>query len=45
LSPRRSLTKKAYDVDPPFCCGRIMRILAFIEQPEVTEKILTHLDI
>ena len=34
-----------YEVDPLVCprCGGTMRILAFIEQPEVIAKILTHL--
>lgn len=39
------LIQKIYEVDPltcPKCQGR-MRILAFIEQPEIIEKILKHL--
>jgi hypothetical protein len=34
-----------YEVDPLVCprCGSAMRIIAFIEQPAVIEKILTHL--
>jgi hypothetical protein len=39
------LIKQVYEADPLVCprCGGAMRILAFIEQPEVIEKILTHL--
>jgi hypothetical protein len=39
------LIKQVYEVDPLVCphCGGAMRILAFIEQPEVIEKILTRL--
>ena len=39
------LIKQVYEVDPPVCprCSGPMRILAFIEQPEVIEKILRHL--
>jgi len=39
------LIKQVYEVDPLVCprCGGEMRIIAFIEQPEVIEKILTHL--
>ncbi len=39
------LIKQVYEVDPLVCprCGGAMRILAFIEQPEVIEKILIHL--
>ncbi len=39
------LIKKVYAADPLLCqrCGGAMRIIAFIEQPEVIEKILTHL--
>ena len=35
------------EVDPLVCprCGGAMRLLAFIEQPEVIEKILTHLGV
>jgi hypothetical protein len=38
------LIKQAYEVDPLVCprCGEPMRIIAFIEQAEVIEKILTH---
>ena len=34
-----------YEVDPLVCprCGSAMRIIAFIEQPAIIEKILTHL--
>ncbi|MEI8192092.1 MAG: hypothetical protein WCI75_20465, partial [candidate division NC10 bacterium] len=41
------LIKQVYKVDPLVCsrCGGAMRILAFIEQPEVIEKILTHLGV
>lgn len=37
--------KHVYEVDPLVCprCGGTMRILAFIEQPEVIAKILMHL--
>jgi len=39
------LIKQVYEVDPLVCprCTGAMRIFAFIEQPEVIEKILTHL--
>ncbi|RPI01033.1 MAG: hypothetical protein EHM71_16775 [Zetaproteobacteria bacterium] len=39
------LIKQVYEVDPLVCarCGSAMRIIAFIEQPAVLEKILTHL--
>jgi putative transposase/transposase-like zinc-binding protein len=38
------LIKQVYEVDPLICprCTGPMRIIAFIEQPEVIEKILTH---
>lgn len=41
------LIQKIYEVDPltcPKCQGR-MRILAFIEDPEIRKKILKHLDL
>ncbi len=39
------LIKKVYEADPLVCprCGGAMRIIAFIDQPDVIEKILTHL--
>lgn len=39
------LIKQVYEVDPLVCprCAGAMRIIAFIEQPEVIAKILTHL--
>jgi hypothetical protein len=39
------LIKQVYEADPLLCprCGGAMRIIAFIEQPAVIEKILTHL--
>ena len=39
------LIKQVYEVDPLVCtqCGGPMRIIAFIEQAEVIEKILAHL--
>ena len=39
------LIKQVCEVDPLMCprCTGPMRIIAFIEQPEVIEKILTHL--
>ncbi len=39
------LIKKVYEADPLPCtrCGGAMRNIAFIDQPEVIEKILTHL--
>ena len=42
---RAELIKKVYEADPLFCarCGGAMRIIAFIDQREVIEKILTHL--
>jgi hypothetical protein len=41
------LIKQVYEVDPLVCprCAGAMRIIAFIEQPEVIAKILTHLGI
>ena len=41
------LIQKIYEIDPltcPKCQGR-MRILAFIEDPEIIKKILKHLDL
>jgi hypothetical protein len=39
------LIKHVYEVDPLVCprCAGSMRIIAFIEQPEIIAKILTHL--
>jgi hypothetical protein len=39
------LIKKVYEADPLICprCGAVMRIITFIDQPMVIEKILTHL--
>ncbi len=39
------LIKQVYEVDPLICprCAGPIRIIAFIEQPEIIEKILTHL--
>ncbi|MEC4668603.1 MAG: IS91 family transposase, partial [Nitrospirota bacterium] len=39
------LIKKVYEADPLLSqrCGGTMRIIAFIDQPDVIEKILTHL--
>ena len=39
------LIKQVYEADSLLCprCGGAMRIIAFIEQPAVIEKILTHL--
>ena len=39
------LIKQVYEVDPLVCprCAGLMRIIAFIEQPAVIEKILRHL--
>lgn len=39
------LIKKIYEADPLVCpaCGGFMRIIAFIEDPDVVRKILTHL--
>ena len=39
------LIQQVYEVDPLVCprCAGPMRIIAFIEQPAVIEKILTHL--
>ena len=41
------LIKQVYEVDPLMCprCTGPMRIIAFIEQPEVIRKILTHLGV
>ena len=37
--------KKVYEADPLVCprCGGAMGIIAFIDQPDVIERILTHL--
>ena len=45
LSSRRSLIKQLYEVDPLAClrCGGSLRILAFIDQPQIVAKILIHL--
>ena len=39
------MIKQVCEVDPLVCprCAGTMRIIAFIEQPAVIEKILTHL--
>ncbi len=39
------LIKKGYEADPLLCprCGGAMRIIACIDRPDVSEKILTHL--
>ncbi|MDA2911616.1 hypothetical protein MYX04_11905 [Nitrospiraceae bacterium AH_259_D15_M11_P09] len=39
------MIRKVYAADPLLCarCGGAMRIIAFIDQCEVIEKILTHL--
>ena len=39
------LTKNVYEADPLLCerCGGAMRIIAFLDQPDVIENILTHL--
>ncbi len=39
------LIKKVYEADPLVCvrCGGAMRIIAFIDQPDMIEKILSHL--
>ncbi len=39
------LIRKIYEVDPLVCprCGLEMRIIAFLEEPQVVEKILRHL--
>ena len=41
------MIKKLYAADPLLCarCGGAMRIIAFIDQREVIEKILTHLEL
>jgi hypothetical protein len=41
------MIKKVYEADPLLClrCGEGMRIIAFIDQPDVIEKILTHLSL
>jgi hypothetical protein len=42
-----SLIKRVYEIDPlccPRCCNQ-MRILALIDQPEIIEKILKHLNL
>ncbi len=43
----RGLIWKIYQVDPLTCakCGGRMRILSFIEYPEIIKKILKHLDL
>jgi hypothetical protein len=44
---RARLIKQVYEMDPLACprCTGPMRLIACIEQPEVIEKILTHLGI
>ncbi len=39
------MIKKVYETDPLLYtrCGGTMRSIAFIDQPDVIEKILTHL--
>ena len=39
------LVKRVYEVDPLVCprCAGTMRLIAFIDQPAVFEKILCHL--
>jgi hypothetical protein len=41
------LIQKIYNVDPPVCptCHGQMRVISFIEQPEIIENILKHLDL
>ena len=41
------LIQKIYQVDPLTCakCGGRMKILSFIEDPEIIKKILKHLDL
>lgn len=43
----RELIKRAWDVDPLLCpkCGGQMRLISLIEEEEVIEKILRHLDL
>jgi len=39
------IIRKVYEVDPLFCpsCGSQMRVIAFIEEPKVIDKIIRHL--
>ena len=41
------LIQKIYNVDPLVCprCHGQMRVISFIQQPEIIEKILKHLDL
>ena len=41
------LIQKIYEVDPLIClkCSGAMRVIAFIEDPDVIKKILKHLDL
>ncbi len=41
------LIQKIYEVDPLLCpkCSSEMRVIAFIEDPDVIKKILNHLDL
>ena len=41
------LIQKIYEVDPLVCpkCSGAMRVIAFIEDPDVIKKILKHLDL
>ena len=41
------LIQKIYEVDPLLClkCSGAMRVIAFIEDPDVIKKILKHLDL
>ncbi len=41
------LIQKIYQVDPLLCrkCQGIMKIISFIEEPDIIRKILVHLDL
>ena len=40
------MIRKVYDVDPLLCpsCGGQMRIISFIEEPKIIDRIIGHLE-
>jgi len=41
------MIRKAYEVDPLLCpsCGGPMRIISFIEEPKIIDRIIRHLEL
>jgi len=41
------MIRKVYEVDPLCCppCGGQMRIISFIEEPKIIDKIIAHLEL